>query len=92
MARYTPMESLVVRQLACALSNAGVPLNSLGAFGSRAWVRSTARSNLGVTAELDSCPDPRLSPLATGGGVDAGRRFSARDEGGSVRLWVKAVS
>ena len=69
MARYTPMETQLVRDLAALLLVRGLPVKSLRIFGSRARGHSSEHSDLDIAVELDSAPEP---PDESGG--DGGRQ------------------
>lgn len=84
---YTPMESRLIRQLAHALLEAGVPVKSLKIFGSRARGLSSARSDLDIAVDLNSPPDPSLSQQV----MDLGRQLSLLEEGGGFGLRVQTV-
>ena len=87
MSTYTPLETDIIRRLAEALVEAGIPACSLRVFGSRARGHSDEHSDLDIAVALRAPPDPMLTRRI----LDLGRALSVPPEPGAPGLRVQTV-
>lgn len=82
MSLLSPLEIQLVRRLARALVEAGVPVTALRVFGSRARGHSDEHSDLDLAVILASPPDPKLTRRV----LDHGHAISVETDGQGLRV------